>query len=332
MRELLLSTTVLASFLGGVVALLAPCCVSVMLPAYIASAFRRRSAILGMTLVFAAGVATVILPVALGATALSRLFIGQHAWIYTIGGTAMVIFGVALLAGWRFSLPMPGLRTPNSTGVVSVYSLGAFSGVASACCAPVLAGVIAASGAVSSFPAALAVGVAYVFGMVAPLAVLAMIWDRRRWDSARLVNRRVRLRLGPLRRELPLGTAVSGGLLVAMGLLTLGLAAAGPGMSSGWQARIAGWLDHSRAVVLDILRWLPGWLTAGLVFAALAGVLLLAWRQHRAHATASVDSDEPSESDEAAEVIGVTAPADATGSSDTAQTAPSPTTDLEATR
>lgn len=291
MRELLLSTTVLASFLGGVVALLAPCCVSVMLPAYMASAFQRRSRILGMTVVFAAGVATVILPVALGATALSRLFIAQHAWIYTIGGAAMVVFGVALLAGWQFRLPMPGMRTPGSTGVVSVYGLGAFSGVASACCAPVLAGVITASGAVSSFPAALAVAVAYVFGMVAPLALLAMIWDRRRWDVSRLVGRRVRLRLGPLRRELPLGTVVSGALLVAMGLLTLGLAAAGPGMSSGWQSRLAGWLDHLRAVVLDAVGWLPGWLTAGLVFAAFAAMLLLAWRQRRKHLATTFDTD-----------------------------------------
>ncbi|MGH3716871.1 MAG: cytochrome c biogenesis CcdA family protein [Micromonosporaceae bacterium] len=326
MRELLLSTTVLASFLGGVVALLAPCCVSVMLPAYMASAFRRRSRILGMTVVFAAGVATMILPVALGATALSRLFIGQHAWIYTIGGTVMVAFGVALLAGWRFSLPMPGMRTPGSTGIFSVYSLGAFSGVASACCAPVLAGVIAASGAVSSFPAALAVGVAYVFGMVAPLALLATIWDRRRWDVSRLVNRRVRLHLGPLRRELPLGTVVSGALLVAMGLLTIGLAAAGPGMSSGWQSRLAGWLDHLRAVVLDELRWLPGWLTAGLVFVALAAVLLLAWRQQRGRLAAPSDEKPaPGELADAESTPG----ADAT---EATAAAPAATTDLETTR
>ena len=42
--DVLLGTALFASFLGGVVALLAPCCVSVMLPAYFASTFRRRSA------------------------------------------------------------------------------------------------------------------------------------------------------------------------------------------------------------------------------------------------------------------------------------------------
>lgn len=62
MGELLLGTTLLASFLGGIVALLAPCCVSVMLPAYLASAMRRRGGVVWATLVFAAGVATVIVP------------------------------------------------------------------------------------------------------------------------------------------------------------------------------------------------------------------------------------------------------------------------------
>ena len=46
MHQVLFGTALLVSFLGGVVALLAPCCVSVMLPAYLATGFRRRSAVL----------------------------------------------------------------------------------------------------------------------------------------------------------------------------------------------------------------------------------------------------------------------------------------------
>ncbi len=44
--DLLLGTTLFASFLGGVVALLAPCCVSVMLSAYFASTFQRRTPVM----------------------------------------------------------------------------------------------------------------------------------------------------------------------------------------------------------------------------------------------------------------------------------------------
>ena len=138
MQDLLFSTTFLASFLGGIVALLAPCCVSAMLPAHFASSFRSRTHILGMTLVFAAGVATVILPIGLGATELSRLISGQHTLVFSIGGAAMLAGGVTMLAG-KFILPIPGLKTGGGTGIGSVYSLGALSGNASSCCAPVLA-------------------------------------------------------------------------------------------------------------------------------------------------------------------------------------------------
>ncbi|MGI9003499.1 MAG: hypothetical protein ACR2GH_17895 [Pseudonocardia sp.] len=55
MSELLVGTTLLVSFLGGMVALLAPCCVSVMLPAYLATGFRHRGGVLVATLVFGAG-------------------------------------------------------------------------------------------------------------------------------------------------------------------------------------------------------------------------------------------------------------------------------------
>jgi cytochrome c biogenesis protein CcdA len=280
--DVLVSTTILAAFLGGVVALLAPCCVSVMLPAYFASSFRSRTQILGMTLVFAGGVGTVILPIGLGATALSRLITGQHALVFSIGGTAMVLAGVAMLAGWRFALPMPAMHG-GGRGVGSVYSLGAFSGAASACCAPVLAGVAAVSGAVSSFGAALAVGVAYVFGMVAPLAGLALVWDRRDWGNSRLLSgRTVALRLGGIRRSVPLASALAGGLLVAMGVLTVVLAARGPAMpTDGWQVRFTAWLDHLSSSVLGGLSWLPGWLSALLVFASLAALVVLAARSRR---------------------------------------------------
>ncbi len=51
MGEVLFGTTLLAAFLGGVVALLAPCCVSVMLPAYLATGFRHRGGVVPVTCV-----------------------------------------------------------------------------------------------------------------------------------------------------------------------------------------------------------------------------------------------------------------------------------------
>lgn len=275
MGELLVGPVLLTSALAGVVALLAPCCVSVMLPAYLVTVFRRRARVLAATVVFAAGVATVIVPIGLGASALAAAFQRWHAPLFGVGGLLMAAGGVAVLAGWSPRLPMPGGRTPATSGVGAVYGLGVFSGVASACCAPVLVGVTVLAGATGSFPAALSVSAAYVTGMVAPLLVLSLGWDRFGARAAtRLADRRVPLRPGGDRR-VPLGGLLSGVLLIAMGALTLVLAAAGPAMpNSGWRLRFAADLQHAATVIGDRLSWLPGWVLAGLAAVAVVALVI----------------------------------------------------------
>jgi cytochrome c biogenesis protein CcdA len=80
----------IAAFVAGVVALFAPCCISVMLPAYFASSFRNRSVLVAMTAIFFAGVATIILPLAMGASALRRLFTTEHTTIYVAAGLLLI--------------------------------------------------------------------------------------------------------------------------------------------------------------------------------------------------------------------------------------------------
>ncbi|SFB62657.1 Cytochrome c biogenesis protein CcdA [Amycolatopsis marina] len=289
MGELLFGTTLLASFLGGVVALLAPCCVSVMLPAYLSTGFRHRGGVVPATLVFGAGVATVILPIGLGATALSRLLVEQHVWLFTVGGVLMVVGGVAVLAGWKPNLPMPGARRVKEGSFGSAYVLGAFSGLASACCAPVLVGVAVLSGASGSFPVALAIGVSYVAGMVAPLALVAVFWERRRDRASRVFSdRTVRLRLGRWQRQLALGTVISGLLMVGMGVLAFVLAFTGPGMpSGGWQTELSAWLQHLSSVTVNALSWIPGWALALILVLSFAVLLRRAMRSKAARATSA---------------------------------------------
>ncbi|HEY9880698.1 MAG TPA: hypothetical protein V6D29_19730 [Leptolyngbyaceae cyanobacterium] len=61
--------SVVAAFTSGMIALFAPCCISVMLPAYFASSFQNRTVLVAMTFVFAGGIATIILPLVLGTSA-----------------------------------------------------------------------------------------------------------------------------------------------------------------------------------------------------------------------------------------------------------------------
>lgn len=289
MGELLFGTTLLASFLGGVVALLAPCCVSVMLPAYLSTGFRHRGGVVPATLVFGAGVATVILPIGLGATALSRLLVEQHVWLFTVGGVLMIVGGVAVLAGWKPNLPMPGARRVKEGSFGSAYVLGAFSGLASACCAPVLVGVAVLSGASASFPVALAIGVSYVAGMVAPLALVAVFWERRRDRASRVFSdRTVRLRLGRWQRQLALGTVISGLLMVGMGVLAFVLAFTGPGMpSGGWQTELSAWLQHLSSVTVNALSWIPGWALALILVLSFAVLLRRAMRSKAVRPTST---------------------------------------------
>src|SRR5437870_946191 len=57
MNALLAGSSVLGGFVGGVVALLAPCCVTVLLPAYFAAAFTSVRTLVRMTFLFGAGIA-----------------------------------------------------------------------------------------------------------------------------------------------------------------------------------------------------------------------------------------------------------------------------------
>ncbi|MFI7190012.1 cytochrome c biogenesis protein CcdA [Nocardia nova] len=154
----------------------------------------------------------------------------------------------------------------------SAYLLGLFSGAASACCAPVLTGVAVLSGATGSFPVALSVGLAYVAGMVAPLALIALIWDGHRERATRVLSdRTISLAWGAHRRTMSLGTALSGGLMIVMGVLAIVVAFTGPGMASGgWQTRLSAWLQHMSAVVLHTLSWLPGWVMIAVLIVAAA--------------------------------------------------------------
>ncbi len=268
--------SVIAAFLAGGVALFAPCCISVMLPAYVASAFQNRRALVAMTLLFAAGIATIILPIALGAAAIQRFIVGQHPVVYTIIGLTLLALAAYTLLGGRLHLPMPGARAGGKAGPLSVYLLGVFSGTASSCCAPVLAGVVALSGVAGSFGRALGLGTAFVFGMVAPLFVLSLMWERLAERRDGLFRpRTLTWRIGGLSRTISVSALASGILLVLMGAATLvvGLTSDSMPNPSGWQARFGAQLQHNAAVLTKDLSGVPG-IVAVLSLATAAALLV----------------------------------------------------------
>jgi len=191
------------------------------------------------------------------------------------------------------------VRTPDIErgDTASVFALGVFSGVASSCCAPVMAGVMALSALSGTTVGAASLGLAYVFGMVFPLFLMALLWDRLKLGQRRLFQAKpVRLRI-PGRvvntNTMNVAVAIAFGL---MGGFVLFLAANGNTTGApGFQLAIGRALTRVSA---NVLRWLdpvpeP---ILGLGLLAVAALLFVAAVRGKKHAP-SLDSS-PEESHE----------------------------------
>ncbi len=179
--EAILYASLISAFVAGMIALFAPCCVTYLLPAYFGNVFRERKKVLFMTMIFSLGIFLVMLPAVLGVQIVSNFVFRYHNQIYLTGGSVMILAGVLAFLGIK--LPMPRLKQPElgeRPDVFSVFTLGVISGITSACCAPVLVGVLTLSLLAPSFWLAILVGAFYVLGMVFPLYLMSYFMDRKK--------------------------------------------------------------------------------------------------------------------------------------------------------
>lgn len=216
-----LVASAIVSFLSGIVALAMPCCFSVLLPSYLASSFRNRTAVFGMTLVFALGIAAILLPIAFGVSVVSTYINLNHSLLFVIGGFFMLFLGAASLLGIQL-MPMfnPNVNL-HKTGASTVFALGLFSGVASSCCAPVLAGILVLTALTGSLFGAAVVGLAYVAGMVFPLMLVSVVMDRSNVVQRMLQGRMIRTGMGTVHSSRLIAAAIfltMGALTVILGL------------------------------------------------------------------------------------------------------------------
>ena len=235
-NALIYSTSILTAFFGGVLALFAPCCIVSLGPTYMGGVLAvPRHRLLDRTGLFALGVAVILMPVVLGIGGLGVLLNRAHADVFFVGGILMLLMSFAAFAGKGWTLPIPMLRGPKiAPGTPpGMFLLGMFSGIVSSCCAPVLGGVLVLSATAGSVTHALVLGVAYVVGMVFPLFMAALLWDRLRLGDRRFFRgRTAEIRLGGrvVRRKLPdLGAGILFGI---MGSFMIGLAVTGKGTYS----------------------------------------------------------------------------------------------------
>jgi cytochrome c biogenesis protein CcdA len=281
MTDLLTTGGMLAAFFAGGVALFAPCCIVFLAPGYLAAAAKnRRWRLLPLTFVFAAGLALVLLPITLGISLVAATVANYHAPLYYAGGALMLLLAGYSLTGRMWSLPR-FLRSPDTArgDSASFFALGVFSGIASSCCAPVLAGVMTLSALSGSPAGGVALGLSYVLGMTFPLFLMALGWDRlrlgeRTWTRARPVRLRLAGRTlvtNTVNLAVAVTFAVMGGFVVYLAgssQMTRGpgfQVAIGEFLSRAF-GRIGGWLEPVPEPLLGLL--VLG-VAAGLVYATL---------------------------------------------------------------
>ena len=175
--ETLVGTSLIAAFVAGIAALFAPCCITVLLPSYLGNIFKEKYKIFFMTFVFFLGVLTVFLPIGLGASFLAQAFSKYHNVIFTVGGIFLVMLGITMLLGKKFTAPT-SVRDGMKRHVSSIYVLGIFSAIATTCCAPVLAGVLTLGVASGTIVWGALYTLAYVVGMTLPLFIIAAFLDK----------------------------------------------------------------------------------------------------------------------------------------------------------
>lgn len=269
----LFQLSLLAAFIAGMVALFAPCCITFLLPTYFANIFREKKRVMLMTFIYSLGIFTVMLPVVLGARALTMAFFRLHDQTYLIGGIFLILVGFASLLG--FKLPMPRLpQTKEVNDPLSSYILGIFSGITSACCAPVLIGVLALSSLSPTLPQSLLVGFFYVLGMVTPLYLASMFIDRRNLLEKPLFRKPVReVSFAGKTHLITVSNLISFFLFTGIGLVTIFLTLTGRLSMDQAEMGAAEKINSVAVNVTTQVTNLPGldWL-----FVLLAGAFL--WR------------------------------------------------------
>ena len=227
MQNILVLSSLIAAFIAGIAALFAPCCITVLLPAYFGSIFKQRRTVLLMTFIFFLGILSVFLPLGLGIAAIGQFFSNYHDILFIGGGIFLLFLGISILLGFHFSLPFhhPKIKVKNAG---SVFLLGIFSAFATLCCAPVLAGVLALSVLPGSIFWGGLYATAYVLGMVTPLFVIAYFLDKTDFTKRlKFLQNQISYSIAGKKVSISVADIISGIAFLFMGLLIMYLAFAG---------------------------------------------------------------------------------------------------------
>lgn len=272
--------SLVTAFLGGVLALLSPCG-ALLLPAFFASVIGQRMRLVVHGGVFYLGLAVTLVPLGLGLGAVGNLLTEYRDGLIVTTSAILIVLGLAQAAGFGFDMSkaLPGAgtlqqRAHNRSGFVRTLLLGAASGVAGFCSGPILGAILTLAVAQgNAWNAGLMLAV-YGLGMVAPLTVLAALWNKLSPRAISMLRGRGFRFLG---RELHTTSVITGLLITAVGVVfwtTNGLVSAPSLLPAGIQRGLQSYSGVLANPLIDAL------LLAGLVIVV---VTLWAVRRSRKH-------------------------------------------------
>lgn len=273
-------------------ALLSPCS-ALLLPAFFAYAFQSRSELTARTGLFYLGLATIFVPLGMGASLASTLFVDHRDTMIIVAGGLLIGFGFLELAGRSLSFINPGGGLHDTSTLFGTYSLGMIYGFGGFCSGPILGSVLTVAATDDNVLRGGGLLAVYALGTTVPLFIVAALWDRLGVGGRGWV-RGWGLELGPL--SIHSTNLLAGLLFMTLGVLFIALqgtnALAGTYESWGFTElsfQADEWVKDVTSPVPDVLTFA----LAGLV-AAVAGVYV--YRRLRFQEDDDLPLEEPGES------------------------------------
>lgn len=177
----------LVAVLGGALSLL-PACGPALLPGFFGLAFTVKGQLLKAVLFFALGFSLIFLPFSLGIIALLNALVSSRESIFVFVGWCLILFGL-----WNFIEYRPALAVPDvivtELRKLQTFGLGIVFGLtSSSCTAPIYGAIISFASISENMLSALALLLAFEFGMFLPLFLLAYFFSRSRGLLIRLAK------------------------------------------------------------------------------------------------------------------------------------------------
>ncbi len=276
-----------AAFFGGILALLSPCS-ALLLPAFFAYAFQNRTELIARTFLFYLGLATIFVPLGMGATLATSLFLDNRDTMIIVAGVLLVGFGVLELSGRTIALPFSGSASgaTETKNLFGTYTLGLVYGFGGFCSGPILGSVLTVAAAGDNALRGGGLLAIYALGTVLPLFLIASLWDTTGIGKAKWL-RGWGVQIGPL--AVHSTNLIAGTVFVILGLSFIFLD--GTNALSGVYSDL-GFTELSFQAderIKDITSWIPDGVFIAVVLVALAGGVWYVFRYF------GRDQAEPSE-------------------------------------